>query len=32
VITTKVIRIVNDGVGSAGILVPSESNGITINA
>ena len=32
VITTQAIRIVNEGVGSAGILMPSESNGITINA
>src|SRR5882724_7095100 len=29
---TKAISIVNDGVGSAGILVPSAGTGITINA
>jgi hypothetical protein len=29
---TKAISIVNDGVGSAGVLVPSLSTGITINA
>jgi hypothetical protein len=31
-IITKAISIVNDGVGSAGILVPSGGTGITINA
>jgi hypothetical protein len=29
---TKAISIVNDGVGSAGVLVPASSTGITINA
>src|SRR5262245_11327588 len=29
---TKAISIVNDGVGSAGILVPASGTGITINA
>src|SRR5262245_44935120 len=29
---TKAISIVNDGVGSTGILVPSAGTGITINA
>jgi hypothetical protein len=32
VIITKAISIVNDGVGSAGILVPAAGTGITINA
>jgi hypothetical protein len=32
VVITKAISIFNDGVGSAGILVPSGANGITINA
>jgi hypothetical protein len=31
-VITKAISIVNDGVGSAGILVPSGGTGITINA
>src|SRR6266571_8637351 len=32
VIITKSISIMNDGVGSAGVLVPSGGTGITINA
>ncbi|MEA2907899.1 MAG: hypothetical protein QOI12_5286, partial [Alphaproteobacteria bacterium] len=32
VVITKAISIFNDGIGSAGILVPSGANGITINA